>query len=156
MLIPVKDHALGQKSISERIEKFVIPLSSFVVIPLFVLANAGVRFSTATLTDATISIGLGIVGGLVVGKVLGIVGTTWILVKMRIVNLPRDTSWRQIIGVGFIAGIGFTVSLFVAELSFTDDTLTNFAKISVFAGSILSALIGLLILRRGRKARLNS
>jgi len=154
LLAPVIDHVGNKKSLAERIEKIIIPVSTLFVVPLFVLANAGVAIPTIAVTDATIRLGLGIVFGLVLGKVIGIVGTSWVLVKLRLANLPTDTTWTQLIGIGFIAGIGFTVSLFVADLAFDDsELLTDFSKLSVFIASVVSATIGLLILRFTVKRR---
>lgn len=153
LLAPVVNHVNDDRSLAERIEKFTIPLSTLFVVPLFVLANAGVTIASIATTESTIFIGVGILFGLVLGKVIGIVGTSWILVKLGIANLPLGASWRQLTGIGFIAGIGFTVSLFVSDLSFTDTSLVDFAKLSVFIASIMSATVGLLILRNKHTPR---
>lgn len=153
-LAPVVSHAGGDKGLAERLEKVMIPFATLIVIPIFVLANAGVNILTTTITNSTISLGLGIIVGLVIGKVVGVVGVSWLLVKTKISRLPTGTAWRHLIGVGFIAGIGFTLSIFVSDLSFGGDlVLADFAKQSVFVGSIVSAGIGIMILRKSKKVR---
>jgi NhaA family Na+:H+ antiporter len=154
LLAPVINHSGGENSLVERVEKVMIPISTLFVVPIFVLANAGVALSGIAVTGATFTIGFGVIFGLVLGKVIGIVGTSILLVKLRIANLPDNTSWEQLIGIGFIAGIGFTVSLFVSDLSFQGNTaLSDFAKISVIIASIVSAGIGLFILKNATKLR---
>ncbi|HMM62230.1 MAG TPA: Na+/H+ antiporter NhaA [Candidatus Saccharibacteria bacterium] len=153
-LAPVVNHAGGDKSLAERLEKVMIPFATLIVIPVFVLANAGVNILTTTITNSTVSLGLGIIIGLVIGKVVGVVGVSWLLVRTRVSRLPTGTAWRHLIGVGFIAGIGFTLSIFVSDLSFGGDlVLADFAKQSVFVGSIISAGIGIMILRSTKKSR---
>lgn len=134
--------------LTERLERFALPLSTFVVLPIFAFANAGVPLSFAALTAAPM-ISLGIVSGLVVGKVTGIFLATWVIVKLGIAQLPRGITWRHILGLGMLAGIGFTVSLFIAGLAFTSDGYENAAKLSVLIGSLLSAgLASLFFLHR--------
>lgn len=151
-LAPAVSHTGNNRSLAERLEKVMIPFATLIVIPIFVLANAGVNVLTTTIINSTVSLGLGIIIGLVVGKVVGVVGVSWILVKTKASRLPTGTAWRHIIGVGFIAGIGFTLSIFVSDLSFGGDLmLADFAKQSVFVGSIISAGIGIMILRSTKK-----
>ncbi|MDH4306421.1 MAG: Na+/H+ antiporter NhaA, partial [Acidimicrobiia bacterium] len=126
--------------------------SSFFVIPIFALANAGVRFE-GSITDALLSRpALGVLLGLVVGKTVGITLFSWAAVKSGLGKLPTATNWRQMVGVASIAGIGFTVALFITALAYTDATLADEAKVGIFAGSILSAIIGVVILSTGKKA----
>ncbi|RRS01382.1 Na+/H+ antiporter NhaA [Glycomyces terrestris] len=122
------------------------PFSSFVVLPLFALANAGVALSGDLLaTAATSALTLGIVVGLVAGKTIGITAATWIAVKTGAGRLPEGTGWPLLTGIAAVAGIGFTVALFITELAFHSGDaalLTDEAKIGVLVGSVAAALIG--------------
>ncbi len=116
--------------------------SSFLVIPIFALVNAGVRFE-GSIVDALLSRpALGVALGLIVGKTVGISLFSWMAVKTGLAKLPTATSWRHIVGVASMAGIGFTVALFITALAFTDQVLADEAKVGIFAGSILAAVIG--------------
>jgi NhaA family Na+:H+ antiporter len=120
--------------------------SSFLVIPIFALANAGVRFE-GSVVDALLSrpaLGVGL--GLVVGKTVGITIFTYAAVRFGIGKLPRGATWRHMVGVAATAGIGFTVALFITALAYTDVALADDAKVGIFAGSILAAVIGSAIL----------
>jgi NhaA family Na+:H+ antiporter len=138
----------------ERLETFFHPWSSYLVVPLFALANAGVSLAIHTLRDAVSgSIGLGIMIGLVIGKPLGICAAAAIAVRSRVTRLPDGLSPLHIIGGGMLAGIGFTVSLFIAGLSFAGPQLGE-AKIGVLVASIVSGLLGsVVLLRPGRHDR---
>jgi len=143
----------GGRQVIEPLEHRLHPWSSFLVVPLFALANAGVVIDGDSIRRAAESpIAIGIVLGLVVGKPVGIALATWLGTRMRIGRLPEGTTWRQIVGVGAVAGIGFTVALFVDDLSFTG---TNFddAVMGILAGSLLSGIIGAVVLGTGRGAR---
>ncbi len=129
----------------ERLQARLHPLSAYVVLPVFALANAGVALDGlgAALTSP---VGLGVGVGLVLGKPLGIGLACFVAVRLGIARMPVDTSWRQLLGVGAIAGIGFTVSLFIAGLSFTDPVLTDDAKIGILLASLLAAVVGVVVL----------
>jgi NhaA family Na+:H+ antiporter len=130
----------------ERLEHHLHPWSSFLVVPLFALANVGVVLRGDVLRNAWSSrITIGIVVGLVVGKLVGVLGGTWLAVRAGIGRLPSGAPIRQIAGVAALAGIGFTVSLFVADLSFGGARL-NDAKVGILVASIASAVLGLTLL----------
>ena len=136
-----------------RVEDVLHPWTSYVVIPIFALANAGVVFSADSLGDAVRSqVTMGIVLGLVVGKLVGIVGSSALVVRTRAGRLPDGVGWRHMIGVAALAGIGFTVSLFITELAFTVGAARADAKIGIFAASLLAGVIGFGVLR-GAPAR---
>ena len=138
----------SELSTPEKVERFFLPVTTLVVVPLFALANAGFVFSWEPFIHNQTII-FAIIAGLVIGKVIGITAMSWLLVKLKIAQLPYEVRWRHIIGVGFIAGIGFTVSLFIAELAFhTGSPYGDAAKVGIFIASTISAIIGLLILRR--------
>ncbi len=151
--------AIARSSVSvvEWLEHVLHPWTSFAIVPLFALANAGVEVSADAIGDAVSSpIAHGIVVGLVIGKLGGVAGATWLAVRLGIGELPAGATWRGIIGVAALAGIGFTVSLFVTGLAFVDPRHQDEAKIAILAASTTAALVGMTILRwrpgAGRRA----
>ena len=131
-----------------RLEEALHPWSSFLVIPIFALANAGVVFSDISVGDAlTSSVALGVSIGLVGGKILGITLFTWIAIRLGLGVFPRGTGWVDIVGLSALAGVGFTVSLFITELAFEDPLFTDQAKIGIFLGSFIAGVIGYTLLR---------
>lgn len=141
----------------DRLENALHPWSSFVIVPLFALANAGVRFTGIDVGEAvTSAVSMGVATGLIVGKIAGITLATWIAVRFGIGKLPERTGWTQVIGLAALAGIGFTVSLFVTELAFTSQVLADRAKIGIFIGSTVAGVIGWLLLRLGQTAEESS
>ena len=143
---------VARESVSplNRLEHALVPWSSFVVVPIFALANAGVNFAGIDMSEAlTHPVTLGVFFGLVLGKLIGVTGFAGIAVALRLGKLPNGTSWNHVFGLAALAGIGFTVSLFITELAFTDRELADFSKIGIFAASIIAGVIGFLILRLG-------
>jgi NhaA family Na+:H+ antiporter len=148
--------SVARESVSplSRIEDALHPWSSFVVVPIFALANAGVRFAGVDLLDAaTHPVALGVSLGLLVGKFVGISTFTWLAVKLGLGKLPRLTGWTHIVGLAGLAGIGFTVSLFVTGLAFDDPFLTDRAKTGIFIGSTIAGVAGYFLLRTIRPYR---
>ena len=138
-----------QVSVVERLEDALHPFSSYLIIPLFALANAGVELSSDTLSEAvTAPVTLGVVFGLVFGKIFGVSVATAIAVKSGVARLPRAATWTHVLGLASIAGIGFTVSLFITGLAFDDQLLADEARIGILAASAIAAVIGALILLR--------
>ncbi|MDA1061540.1 MAG: Na+/H+ antiporter NhaA [Chloroflexi bacterium] len=134
----------------ERLERTVHPISGFLVLPLFALANAGVSLSPDALAEAIESrVTLGVYLGLVVGAPVGVLGASWLAVKSGLATLPAGVSWRQIAGVGALAGIGFSVSIFITDLAFGDSPEAQQAKIGVTAAALTAAFLGWLLLRGG-------
>lgn len=130
----------------EELEKLFHPITSFLIVPLFALANAGVSLDPDTVRDsATTSVTLGVALGLLIGKPLGIVAASWLAVRLGIAKLPRSVTWAEIVGVGFVAGIGFTVALFVNGLAF-DDELQERGRLGILAGSLAASVLGFAIL----------
>ncbi len=143
-------------SVAERLEHLLHPWTSFVVIPLFALANAGVALSLDRIGDALSSnIAVGIVAGLVFGKVIGISGATWLAVRFQLGQLPDEVEWRHVMGASAVAGIGFTVSLFITALAFDDAQLVAEAKIGVILASLIGGMAGAAILIIGHRKRGN-
>ncbi|MGA7227724.1 MAG: Na+/H+ antiporter NhaA [Acidimicrobiia bacterium] len=130
-----------------RIETRLQSWSSFLVVPLFALANAGVDFRNTPIGDAmSSSIALGVAIGLILGKTIGISLFTYLAVRFRMGVLPQGTGWTHVIGLAAIAGIGFTVSLFVAGLAFGDPAQIDLAKVGIFGGSLVAGVVGAIVL----------
>lgn len=140
---------------NELLQSRLHPFSSYVVLPLFALANAGVALSGDALSAAlSSSVALGIVLGLVVGKPLGIALFTWLAVRAGVGRMPQGATWPMLIGLGAVGGIGFTVSLFIAELSFPGAAgLTDAAKIGIIGASLMAAVVGVLLLLAATRGR---
>ena len=151
------------KSIESASDKMVSPLQSledhlkspinYVIIPLFAFANAGIDLSQMSATSIVSGVSLAAMLGLVVGKFLGVFSFSWIAVRMGIVSLPHNTSWKAFASVSIVCGIGFTVSIFIANLSYGDlgsegNILLEQAKLGVFLGSIIAAVLGCILLNR--------
>ena len=146
---------LARESVSvvEWLEHLLHPWTSFVIVPLFALANAGIPLSSQALSDAASSpITYGVVVGLVVGKLVGVTLFTWLAARLRIGVLPVGARWRDVVGVAALAGIGFTVSIFVAGLAFDDTGLQNEAKVGILAASAIAAAAGSFLLFRAGDA----
>ncbi|MFZ9017434.1 MAG: Na+/H+ antiporter NhaA [Ilumatobacteraceae bacterium] len=137
-------------SIVEWLEHRLHPWSAFVVVPIFALANAGIRLPASELGAAFSNrVTWGVVLGLVVGKTIGISGATLVAVLFRVARLPQGVTVRYVIGAGALGGIGFTVSLFVTELAFGEAIVGTDARLGVLVGSLIAALIGTAILLPG-------
>ncbi len=138
---------VGKRDVLATLEHRLHPWSAFLIVPLFALANAGVDFSGGLLGRALgDSLTWAVAAGLVVGKIIGICLAVWICVRTGIGRLPKGVTRWHVAGVSALAGIGFTVSLFIADLAYTDPALTQIAKVGIFAGSIIAALIGAAVL----------
>jgi NhaA family Na+:H+ antiporter len=122
----------------------------FVIMPIFALANAGVAFSLSSISGTSSMIPVGIIVGLVVGKPIGILAASWLAVRSGLAELPKGVEWRHMVGVGFLAGIGFTMSLFIASLGFGDGALLDAAKTGILMASVIAGSIGFILLRRNQ------
>jgi Na+:H+ antiporter, NhaA family len=144
-------------SIGERLERGVHPWVSFLVLPLFALASAGVTLSTEQLKLAISSpVALGIFVGLIVGKTVGITAFSFLAVKSKIAGMADGLTWAGIVGVGILAGLGFTVSLFISGLSFEDENIVATAKVAVLAASLLAGSLGYIFFWFTHKERIGS
>jgi Na+:H+ antiporter, NhaA family len=138
----------GTDSIAERLERSIHPWVSFLILPLFALASAGVALSTEQLKLAILSpLALGVFLGLVVGKGAGITLFSFLAVRSKIAAMTDGLTWPGIVGVGILAGVGFTVALFISGLSFEDETLVATSKVAVLAASLAAGSIGYTFLR---------
>jgi Na+:H+ antiporter, NhaA family len=140
---------------AEKVEDKLLPFTAYVVVPLFVFVNAGLDFGRVAFAGREeIMIFLGVVLGLAVGKPLGIFAAGWLAAKLRIAHKPRGISWPQISGIGFVAGIGFTISLLVTDLSYGDaPSYQHAAILGVFTASMVAGVVGLLLLRAAKHAK---
>jgi NhaA family Na+:H+ antiporter len=136
----------------QRIEHAVHPWVAFGIMPLFALANAGVAVTSGIGEILTGSITLGVLAGLVVGKPIGIVLFSFIAIKLGIASMPDQVSWRQMVGVGFLGGIGFTMSIFISGLAFTTPFFVEESKVGILLASVVAGAIGFFILRSSAKA----
>ena len=137
----------------QRMEHDLRPWVSYFIMPVFALANAGIAFESGFLQGLVQPVSLGIILGLVVGKPLGIVFFSWLGIRTRLATLPAGVNWRQLIGAGFLAGIGFTMSIFINNLAFADTGYLDLAKGGILTGSLIAALAGVFILFNGRKEK---
>ena len=149
MVIPSRGKSGELKdSMLKSFEHGMKPYVNFLVMPLFALANAGVALDFSTFSGGTIpGVSLGIFFGLLVGKPAGIFILSWLSVKMKFASLPEGIRWSQVLAMGILGGIGFTMSIFINSLAFTDPALTDMGKMSILIASASAAIIGLAVLR---------
>jgi len=138
----------GVQSPLLRLEHNLNRTVAFGIVPLFAFANAGVRFSPETLSNLSWRVLLGVVLGLVVGKVTGIFLAARLAVRYRMAALPDQVTWRSVFGVGWLGGIGFTMSIFIATLAFGNGRQLDSAKLGILAGSVVAACVGTTMLRK--------
>ncbi len=139
----------------EKLEHALTKPVNFVIIPIFALANTNIRFEDGMVEGLFTSLGLGIVLGLVIGKPVGIMLISWLSVKLKISQLPDQAGWIHILGLGLLAGIGFTMSIFISILSFADPLLVQEAKFSILVGSVVSGSLGYLLLHFNSKRKVD-
>jgi NhaA family Na+:H+ antiporter len=121
--------------------------------PIFALANAGVPLGGDIVGALASPVALGIVLGLVVGKQLGITLFAWLAVRSGVSELPEGIGWRHVYGAGWLAGIGFTMSLFISDLAFSEDSLIETAKLGILCASLIAGVVGWTILRGASRPR---
>lgn len=133
----------------QRLEHAMHPFVTFIVIPIFALANAGVSvldIEMSTIFETNVAIGIAL--GLLLGKVLGITGMAWVGVKTKLVTLPEGMNFKNLLGVSLLASIGFTMSLFITQLAFVSEEYQLQAKIGIFVASIVGGVLGFMVLKR--------
>ncbi len=156
--------ALGSRSVgmSYRLENALAPYVTFLIMPIFALANAGVHISSSEylnifhFSHEIGSVGMGVFFGLLIGKPLGIFTASYCAVKAHVADMPQGATWRMLLAVACLGGIGFTMSLFVDSLAFTDDSLIDRGKIAILMGSTAAAILGsicILVLSRKKTQR---
>lgn len=144
MTIPTND--TDAESPLERLEHAIAKPVNFLIIPIFAFANTNITLETEMIAGLTAPLGLGISLGLLVGKPIGILLTSFICTKLKLSSLPEGASWKHITGVGLLAGIGFTMSIFISILSFSDPLHVSEAKLSILITSLLAGIIGYIFL----------
>jgi NhaA family Na+:H+ antiporter len=162
-IVLTNDQIHTLKSIESAADKMISPLQeledslhfliNFVVIPLFAFANAGIDLSEMSLGSLFSGVGLAVMVGLVVGKFVGVFSFSWIAVRLKLVSLPTNTTWKAFASVCVVCGIGFTVSMFIADLSYSGlgdagAAFLNEAKLGVLCGSVISAVLGCALLNK--------
>ncbi|WP_370269258.1 Na+/H+ antiporter NhaA [Nioella sp.] len=150
-LIPLKDK--WGKSPLHALEHGLSPYVLFFIVPVFAFANAGVSLAGIELGDMLAPLPLGIALGLILGKQIGVFGATWATVKLGFAQLPHGVTWAHIYGLSCLAGIGFTMSLFIGSLSFADPELMNAVRLGVLSGSLISGVVGFAVLRMSATAQ---
>ncbi len=145
MTLPTNDTSV--ESPLERLEHALVKPVNFLIIPIFAFANTNITLQLEMLHGLTSPLGLGIFFGLLVGKPVGIFITSWICNRLGMGTLPEGSSWTHIIGVGLLAGIGFTMSIFISILSFNNPLFVSEAKLSVLLTSVIAATAGFILLK---------
>jgi NhaA family Na+:H+ antiporter len=144
-IIPFGDGS--EKSPSFILQHLLHKPVAFIILPLFALANMGIKFESSVVNGLGQNYGIGIITGLLIGKPLGIWLLSLVAVKTGICSLPPDITWRNVIGVGFLGGIGFTMSIFIGMLAYDIPQMITISKIAVFIGSVISGVTGFLWLK---------
>jgi len=147
LFVPLRTGDATQKPPLVRAEHALYGFVTLFVMPLFAFANAGVQLGGMSLSDLVAPLPLGIALGLFVGKQLGVFGFTWAGVVLGLCRLPEGVTWRHVYGAGALAGIGFTMSLFIGTLAFDGPELQNAVRLGVLCGSLMSGIVGYMVLR---------
>jgi len=144
----IKQRSLDAQTPLQKIESALHPWVTFVVIPLFALSNAGVAIGSDIGRQVMNPVSLGIVAGLMLGKFIGVWLSAWLMVRFRVARLPDQVNWTHITGVALLAGVGFTMSLFITGLAFTDPVFMDQARYGILIASVLAGLLGVIVLKR--------
>ncbi|MBI0434032.1 Na+/H+ antiporter NhaA [Roseomonas sp. KE0001] len=150
-LTPGTPEAAPAASPLHRLEHVLQRPVAFVIVPIFGFANAGVSFAGVELSVLWEPLTLGVAGGLVLGKLVGVFGAVVLMVRLRLADLPAAASWGQMLGTALLCGIGFTMSLFIGLLAFEDPALQDRVKFGILAGSLVAGTAGYLVLRGSRR-----
>lgn len=144
----IKELSLAAETPLQKIEYGLHPWVAFVIMPLFALANSGMIIGADFFTALLNPVSIGVTVGLIAGKFIGILLFTWVMVKFKIAKLPQQSNWSHIIGVAMLAGVGFTMSLFISNLAFTEATMIDQAKYGILLASVIAGVSGTLFLKR--------
>jgi len=147
--IPLRGGREGEPSPLCELERNLHPAVAFGILPLFAFANAGISFEGLSLSSVLEPVPLGIAAGLLIGKFVGVLGFSWLAIRLRLAVLPDSVDWKAMVGVAFLCGIGFTMSLFIASLAFehAGPQYAMVDRLGIVVGSLLSAVAGFLMLR---------
>jgi NhaA family Na+:H+ antiporter len=147
----IRSLSVGAETPLQKIEYTLHPYVAFVIMPLFALANAGMVIGADFFQAILNPVSMGVITGLIVGKFTGILLFTWLMVKFKVAKLPYQSNWNHITGVALLAGVGFTMSLFISNLAFTDLSMINQAKYGILLASIIPGILGTIALKRTSK-----
>jgi NhaA family Na+:H+ antiporter len=145
--IPLRARDEHGESPLRHMEHVLHPWVGYAILPLFAFANAGVSLAGLSLSSLLEPLPLGIAAGLFIGKQVGVISATWLATRFKAAVLPGDVSWYHIYGMSLLTGIGFTMSLFIGTLAFEDSAFGTAVRIGVLGGSVLSAVMGYVVLR---------
>jgi Na+:H+ antiporter, NhaA family len=148
-VLPFSNH--DETSPSYQLQHFLNRPTTFMILPLFALANTGITMTGNWADGLFTANGLGIFVGLLIGKPIGILGFSFLAIKFGLSQLPNAVSWKQLIGIGFLGGIGFTISIFIALLAFDNPEVIQISKITVLVSSFLAGTLGFLILNTEKR-----
>jgi NhaA family Na+:H+ antiporter len=146
LALTIPTNPVRETSPLEKLEHMIARPVNFLIMPAFALANTNIRFESSMIDGLASPLALGIIGGLMLGKPLGITLFSWLAVKLGFAQLPSGAGWKHIIGLGMLAGIGFTMSIFIALLSFSSVEYQVEAKFSILIASLCSGIAGYLLL----------
>jgi NhaA family Na+:H+ antiporter len=138
----------GENTISHKLQNWLHKPVAFIIIPLFALSNTAIIIGKDWMTTFSETYSLGIIIGLCIGKPLGILSFIYLAVKLKLTELPKDVNWNQLLGVGFLGGIGFTMSIFITLLAFDDSQIINNSKFMILIASFISGTIGFIWLNK--------
>ena len=154
LAIPMTTKEGKQSPLIKLEHALVIPVN-FLIVPIFALANTNIRFESTMLDGLVSPLGLGIIAGLCIGKPVGVFLMSKLAIKLRIAQLPAGANWKHIIGLGLLAGVGFTMAIFISLLSFTDSLLIAEAKFSILVASFLSGIVGYTLLNNANRTKIH-
>lgn len=143
----IRDISIKAESPLQRLEHNVTPFVNYFVLPVFALSNAGVEIKLDSFSGLVTPLGLGIGLGLMLGKFIGVAGTAFLMIKLKLAELPKNVNFQHIIGIGLLAGIGFTMSIFITELALGNVVHKNTAKLAILLASVIAASVGYLKLK---------
>lgn len=144
----IKKVSLDAETPLQKIEHSLHPWVAFVIMPLFALANSGMIIRGDFFSSLVNPVSIGVAAGLIIGKFAGVLFFTWLMVKLKLARLPEESTWRHIQGVALLAGVGFTMSLFITELAFNAPELINQSKYGILLASVISGTLGIIWLRK--------
>ena len=145
--IPLSANKPGGQSPLHKLEHDLHPWVAYFILPVFAFANAGVSLAGLSLASLLAPVTLGVAAGLFLGKQIGVLALSFVAVRMRLARLPHGVGWAHIYGAACLTGVGFTMSLFIGTLAFADAALLSQVKLGVLSGSVLSGVIGFVVLR---------
>lgn len=154
LAIPMTTKGHKESPLLKLEHALVIPVN-FLIVPIFALANTNIRFESSMLDGLVSPLGLGIIAGLCIGKPTGVYLMSKLAVKLQIAQLPAGANWKHIVGLGLLAGVGFTMAIFISLLSFTDSQLIAEAKFSILVASFVSGILGYTFLNNANRIKIN-